>query len=298
MRRAVCGRASSGAFRRNGLGRREPRAYESGTPPGPWSRSANLKPDNNAHATQKSPRAPGGPSRLAAALVALAMLAFAAPASAGTDLLNATVVVKNHTAGDDFVGYGGDYPSSTTSVTSFTDGRSYSFDRLTWAKNDSSVYLELAPFPTASQTSAWTLHIGTRSIAFSGMSRATQNEFLWADSNAWSSADTPFTDGASLSVRISTNAAPTLANPIPDQSAVVGTAFSYAFPDTTFSDADTGDTLAYAATKADDAAAAHVAVLRRRHAHLLGHAGVHGHGDGFGEGDRERRRRRVDQRRI
>ena len=85
------------------------------------------------------------------------------------------------------------------------------------------------------------------------MSRA-NNEFLWADSNAWSSANTPFTDGASLSVRISTNAAPTLANPIPDQSAVVGTAFSYAFPDTTFSDADTGDTLAYAATKADDAA--------------------------------------------
>ena len=85
------------------------------------------------------------------------------------------------------------------------------------------------------------------------MSRA-NDEFLWADSNAWSSANTPFTDGASLSVRISTNAAPTLANPIPDQSAVVGTAFSYAFPDTTFSDADTGDTLAYAATKADDAA--------------------------------------------
>ena len=50
------------------------------------------------------------------------------------------------------------------------------------------------------------------------------------------------------------NTAPTLDTPIPDQSAVVGTAFSYAFPDTTFSDADTGDTLAYAATKADDAA--------------------------------------------
>ena len=253
MRRAVCGRASSGAFRRNGLGRREPRAYESGTPPGPWSRSANLKPDNNAHATQKSPRAPGGPSRLAAALVALAMLAFAAPASAGTDLWNATVVVKNNVNGDDFVGYGGDYPSSTSSVTSFTDGRSYSFNRLNWAKFDTRVFLVLAPFPTASQTSAWTLHIGTRSMAFSTLRRANQ-EFLWTDSNAWSSANTPFTDGASLSVRISTNAAPTLANPIPDQSAVVGTAFSYAFPDTTFSDADTGDTLAYAATKADDAA--------------------------------------------
>ncbi len=49
-----------------------------------------------------------------------------------------------------------------------------------------------------------------------------------------------------------TNAAPTVANVIPDQTATAGTAFSYAFPDTTFNDTDTGDTLSYAATKADD----------------------------------------------
>ena len=35
---------------------------------------------------------------------------------------------------------------------------------------------------------------------------------------------------------------------------MAGTAFSYAFPDTTFSDADTSDTLSYTATKADDTA--------------------------------------------
>ena len=47
---------------------------------------------------------------------------------------------------------------------------------------------------------------------------------------------------------------PTVATAIPDQTATAGTAFSYAFPDTTFSDADTGDTLTYTATKADDTA--------------------------------------------
>ena len=45
------------------------------------------------------------------------------------------------------------------------------------------------------------------------------------------------------------NDAPTVANTIPDQPATVGTAFSYAFPANTFSDADTGDMLTYTARK-------------------------------------------------
>ena len=49
------------------------------------------------------------------------------------------------------------------------------------------------------------------------------------------------------------NDVPTVANTIPDQAATVGTAFSYQFPATTFSDAE-GDTLTYMATKADNAA--------------------------------------------
>ena len=48
-----------------------------------------------------------------------------------------------------------------------------------------------------------------------------------------------------------TNNAPTVANAIPDQSAAVGTAFSYAFPANTFNDAD-GDSLTYRATKSDN----------------------------------------------
>ena len=51
-----------------------------------------------------------------------------------------------------------------------------------------------------------------------------------------------------------TNTAPTVANAIPDQSATVGTDFSYTFPPNTFNDADTGDILTYSANKADDSA--------------------------------------------
>ena len=56
------------------------------------------------------------------------------------------------------------------------------------------------------------------------------------------------TNGSTL-----TNTAPTVATVIPDQTATAATAFSYAFPATTFSDAD-GDTLTYTATKADGTA--------------------------------------------
>ena len=50
------------------------------------------------------------------------------------------------------------------------------------------------------------------------------------------------------------NDAPTVANAIPDQSATAGEAFSYAFPENTFSDVDTGATLTYTATQADGTA--------------------------------------------
>ena len=46
------------------------------------------------------------------------------------------------------------------------------------------------------------------------------------------------------------NSAPTVANEIPDQDAMAGTAFSYAFPANTFAD-DNSDTLTYTATKGD-----------------------------------------------
>ena len=55
------------------------------------------------------------------------------------------------------------------------------------------------------------------------------------------------TDWVTLTVSTASNNAPTVSYAIPDQVAIAGTAFGYAFPANTFSDAD-GDTLTYAAT--------------------------------------------------
>ena len=68
----------------------------------------------------------------------------------------------------------------------------------------------------------------------------------------WGRVDTVET--TLTTAKTGTNNPPTVASTIPDQSATAGTAFSYAFPDTTFTDPDTGDTLSYTATKADDTA--------------------------------------------
>ena len=51
-----------------------------------------------------------------------------------------------------------------------------------------------------------------------------------------------------------TNAAPTVANPIDDQTATVGAAFNYTVPANTFADTDAADTLTYTATQSDDSA--------------------------------------------
>ena len=63
----------------------------------------------------------------------------------------------------------------------------------------------------------------------------------------WSSENT-----RTLYLSVPDGTSPTVANPIPDQAATVGTAFSYQFPLNTFADAQ-GDALTYTATKPDDA---------------------------------------------
>ena len=63
-----------------------------------------------------------------------------------------------------------------------------------------------------------------------------------------------FTDETVTNNTAAVNNAPTVANAIPNQLATTGTLFSYQFPDTTFADADTGDTLTYTATKSDGTA--------------------------------------------
>ena len=59
---------------------------------------------------------------------------------------------------------------------------------------------------------------------------------------------------ATLSQATSANSAPMVQNMIDDQTATVGTAFSFTLPADTFSDADSGDTLGYTATKSDNSA--------------------------------------------
>ena len=76
------------------------------------------------------------------------------------------------------------------------------------------------------------------------------DQCLWRNSegNSWG------TTNSSLMIAVKgvvTNAAPTVANAIPDQTATPGTPFGYTFPANTFSDPDSGDTLSYTATKGD-----------------------------------------------
>ena len=93
--------------------------------------------------------------------------------------------------------------------------------------------------------------------------RASTYTLVTADQGKTIKVKVSFTDDASNAetltsvatavVSAAANTAPTVANTIPDQSATAGTAFSYAFPANTFSDADS-DTLSYTATKADGTA--------------------------------------------
>ena len=76
----------------------------------------------------------------------------------------------------------------------------------------------------------------------------------WAavsDDNAGSNAMLIRVNGT---VASGTNAAPTVVNPIDDQTATVGAALNYQFPANTFADTDAGDTLTYTATQSDDSA--------------------------------------------
>ena len=76
----------------------------------------------------------------------------------------------------------------------------------------------------------------------------------WSNDDSFGSTSTSSWQLAIGGSAKSANSSPTVANEIPDQTATVGFAFSYAFPANTFADADAGTTLTYTATKADDTA--------------------------------------------
>ena len=104
------------------------------------------------------------------------------------------------------------------------------------------------------ETNALTLVVGSTSLVLAD-ARA-----LNARIKQWDSAGVSLTIGTAIEVKLTTtglpntNAVPTVANAIPNQTAMAGTALNYEFPANTFADTDTGDTLTYTATKSDNTA--------------------------------------------
>ena len=83
-----------------------------------------------------------------------------------------------------------------------------------------------------------------------GWEIANNSVFSTTSGSTWTSSGSSIEIVIKGTIVSGTNNPPTVANTIPDQTATVGTAFSYVFPANTFSDADTSDTLTYTATKA------------------------------------------------
>ena len=78
-----------------------------------------------------------------------------------------------------------------------------------------------------------------------------------APTRTWNTTSLSWTIGTDVNVKLTAtaaNTAPTVANPIPNRTATVGTEFSYTFLANTFNDVDATDTLTYSAKKADDSA--------------------------------------------
>ena len=143
------------------------------------------------------------------------------------------------------------------------DGTTYTVESIRWglAATDN-LHLTLdKDFPAGSLANL-TLQVGPGSFALSAALRGNKNGNI--DNNyRWSPYPQAIADllfGETVTVTLVsgsttvTNAAPTVANAILDQTATVGTALNYAFPTNTFADTDAGDTLTYTATQSDDSA--------------------------------------------
>src|SRR6185369_3660712 len=106
----------------------------------------------------------------------------------------------------------------------------------------------------------------TRTVQYDASGHAISDTWMGVDGS--SGTDTWNADGSVSGTRINAdgssslgtgnppgaNHAPVLAQPVADQSAVQGGAWTFTVPAATFSDADTGDTLTYSASLADGAA--------------------------------------------
>ena len=199
-----------------------------------------------------------------ALLAATALLALAAPAQAQTEIWSATLTPQDLGMG----ALGCNSIDFNTAVLECSNTAVLSDNDFTLGSTDHTIeFIELSAegslqiISTGVFTDADTLVLvlGTTSLAFSDGLLKSGDGQLW-DGQLWVSTGISWTVGTAINVKLTaatppvTNAAPTVANAIQDQTATVGTALSYAFPANTFADTDAGDTLTYTATQSDDTA--------------------------------------------
>ena len=99
---------------------------------------------------------------------------------------------------------------------------------------------------TAGERAALRLHVCDTPYNFSdALRRTATNTYYWSPNLDWSGVEE-----RTLYLSLPPNSAPTVANAIADQTITVGTALNFAFPSTTFTDAD-GGPLTYSATLDD-----------------------------------------------
>ncbi len=127
---------------------------------------------------------------------------------------------------------------------------SYTFPANTFSDADGDTLTYEADLPDRSDLPTWlTFTANTRT--FSGTPQSADVGTLSVRVTASDGKGGSVPDTFNIVVSAA-NRAPTVANAIPDQTATAGTAFSYAFPSNTFSDAD-GDTLNYEADQSSGA---------------------------------------------
>ncbi len=216
-----------------------------------WRR---LRPRDNAATLLRGARA------CLALLAAAALLALAAPApapaQAQTEVWTATLTTGDLSSG--ILGCSNGVDTARCSSTSVLSEDSFNYDstdyNITGLFVRSSGQLEFIVDADLTTTTVadLTLVVGSTSLVLSG------GTAIGTVKLTFSSSGVSLTAGTDIAVKLTApstpNAAPTVANPIDDQTATAGTALNYAFPANTFADTDAGDTLTYTATKSDDSA--------------------------------------------
>ena len=196
-----------------------------------------------------------GPRACLALLAAAALLALAAPAQAQTEIWSATLTPGDLSGG--LLGCNNGISTGECSSTSFLSEDSFTYDSTDYTitvlflRPDGRFQFQVdADITTA--TAALTLVVGSTALVLADAPTILSNTRIW------NSSGVSLTIGTDITVKLTApgtpNTAPTVANTIPNQTAMAGTAFSYAFLANTFADTDPGDTLTYTATQSDDTA--------------------------------------------